>query len=641
MTTSSSFYSNQPVLTVIEDTESTIADAQAATAAATAAVNAATADLAAVTAQVAQAVAATSQAGAQASSAAASATSAQSAAAAAAASAIQASQFVGKQGPAGPQGPQGIPGNVGPKGDTGATGPQGPTGATGSQGPKGDTGSVGATGPQGAQGIPGPTGPTGATGPQGDTGPAGATGATGAQGPKGDTGDIGPQGPIGLTGATGPTGATGSQGPQGVQGPKGDTGDTGAQGPKGDTGATGAQGPKGDTGATGATGPTGSQGPQGIQGPKGDTGPAGSNVIAAQANGTALTGAAATFNFVGFTTALSGSTVSVTAPASASTASKLATARTLSLTGDATGSMTFDGSANASAAVTLAASGVAAGTYGSPATIPVITVDGKGRVTSASSVFYLLPLGQCRLVYSSATVLTLVPFNGNQLFINGTNQPIPLSGLAINSSGLAANTLYYFYAYMSGGAMALMASTTGYSQSGWGHMGMSSDGTKTLVGMAYVDNNTNFVDTPTNRYVATWYNRRIRTLFGPLQPNGQGSTIATSPTEVGPAQRVYFVSWNNSEILFGSFGSIYGAGGGSPNGNFIISVGTIINGVVGTASTGSYMYDNGHQLTYSVMNTLDIGEGFNYISTAGWGVNLGFGVPTMGFNNNNFGFISL
>jgi phage-related tail fiber protein len=56
-------------------------------------------------------------------------------------------------------------------------------------------------------------------------------------------------------------------------------------------------------------------------------------------------------------------------------ASKLQTARNISLTGDATGSATFDGSANASISVTLANSGVTPGTY------PKVTVDAKGRVT--------------------------------------------------------------------------------------------------------------------------------------------------------------------------------------------------------------------------------------------------------------------
>ncbi|MFM5317357.1 tail fiber domain-containing protein [Aeromonas veronii] len=74
-----------------------------------------------------------------------------------------------------------------------------------------------------------------------------------------------------------------------------------------------------------------------------------------------------------------GSKVLTALEGSAVSAGKLSTARALSLTGDATGSMNFDGSANASMAVTLANSGVTAGTF------TKVTVDAKGRVTAAST----------------------------------------------------------------------------------------------------------------------------------------------------------------------------------------------------------------------------------------------------------------
>lgn len=61
-------------------------------------------------------------------------------------------------------------------------------------------------------------------------------------------------------------------------------------------------------------------------------------------------------------------------------AASLTTARSFSWTGDATGSLSFNGSANVSAALTLANSGVSAGTYKS------VTVDPKGRVTAGTNV---------------------------------------------------------------------------------------------------------------------------------------------------------------------------------------------------------------------------------------------------------------
>lgn len=64
----------------------------------------------------------------------------------------------------------------------------------------------------------------------------------------------------------------------------------------------------------------------------------------------------------------------------ANTASKLKTARNISLSGDVTGSVSFDGSSNVTINTTLSNSGVSAGTY------TKITVDSKGRVTSGTTL---------------------------------------------------------------------------------------------------------------------------------------------------------------------------------------------------------------------------------------------------------------
>lgn len=57
---------------------------------------------------------------------------------------------------------------------------------------------------------------------------------------------------------------------------------------------------------------------------------------------------------------------------------KLATARSINFTGDATASVTFDGTSNVSAPITLADTGVSASTYAR------VTVDSKGRVTNGA-----------------------------------------------------------------------------------------------------------------------------------------------------------------------------------------------------------------------------------------------------------------
>lgn len=73
-------------------------------------------------------------------------------------------------------------------------------------------------------------------------------------------------------------------------------------------------------------------------------------------------------------------TFSETIEGNAATASKLAEAQDITLTGDVTGTASFDGSGDANITATLANSGVTAGTY------TKVTVDAKGRVTVGNNL---------------------------------------------------------------------------------------------------------------------------------------------------------------------------------------------------------------------------------------------------------------
>lgn len=71
----------------------------------------------------------------------------------------------------------------------------------------------------------------------------------------------------------------------------------------------------------------------------------------------------------------------------AGSATVLATGRTISATGDATGvTGSFNGSSNASMALTLATVNANVGTFGSALVVPSITVNAKGLVTSVASI---------------------------------------------------------------------------------------------------------------------------------------------------------------------------------------------------------------------------------------------------------------
>lgn len=126
------------------------------------------------------------------------------------------------------------------------------------------------------------------------------------------------------------------------------------------------------------------------------------------------------------------------------TANALTTARTISLTGDATGSMVFDGSINVTTPLTLALSGVVAGTYSN------LVVDAKGRLTSARSLI--------ATDISAAQGYTCVNRGGDTI-----TGPVTLQGALTANTGAFSGTVTAANAVA--GTNTLQVATTSFVQS--------------------------------------------------------------------------------------------------------------------------------------------------------------------------------
>jgi phage-related tail fiber protein len=111
----------------------------------------------------------------------------------------------------------------------------------------------------------------------------------------------------------------------------------------------------------------------------------------------------------------------------AAAATKLATTRAISVSGDATGSVNFDGSAAAAIPLVLANSGVVAGVYNSTTQIVNFTVDAKGRITAVGSAANITP------AFASVT--------GKPTTLAGYGITDAASATAINASNLTSGTL--------------------------------------------------------------------------------------------------------------------------------------------------------------------------------------------------------
>jgi hypothetical protein len=174
--------------------------------------------------------------------------------------------------------------------------------------------------------------------------------------------------------------------------------------------------------------------------------------------------------------------------------------------------------------------------------------------------------GQSRLERVSATSIKLSPFNGQNLNIGGLPRQVPAAGVTASNSGLAANTLYYVYAYMNGANMALELSTTGHSQHNNGVEIKTGDHSRTLVGMVRANASSQFEEDSTNICVLSYFNRRRKIGRAVFTANRDSVAEPTPYSEVHQEIRVRFLTWADETVRQVITGGWTVNGGGTGHG---------------------------------------------------------------------------
>ena len=232
--------------------------------------------------------------------------------------------------------------------------------------------------------------------------------------------------------------------------------------------------------------------------------------------------------------------------------------------------------------------------------------DGTNWIAITAAV-YISTGNVGKLNYVSATSLNFLPYNGNQIIINGVAYVIPPAGIAglasttsvfvngVAAQPLVANVHYWIYAFNNAGVLTADFCTTGHSPSGTGVEIKTGDASRILIGFVRMDAAAHFVSSLSNRSVRSWYNRDsavTQTNFTTTR-----STTSTTADEVNSEIRATTLLWNDETWVVSTQGSITRTAA-----NEFVSTTIGIDGAVasGAPSSIAFMSSSGQNFPYGL-----------------------------------------
>jgi hypothetical protein len=260
-------------------------------------------------------------------------------------------------------------------------------------------------------------------------------------------------------------------------------------------------------------------------------------------------------------------------------------------------------------------------------------------MTTAGTVYEVLTNAtpkHGRLRYVSATALSFKPFGGDAIKLNGRIRTIPAAGIVglantgvfvngVAGQNLVAYTLYTVYVFDNSGVLTADFRTTpirhipsptagNVGVEVYSPDGTTPDDTRSLIGMICTTPSTaQFVDSYSQRFVISWFNRRNLPLCGPYTPGVV--TSATSMIELSAASRIEFLTWVDEHVQLIICGQAQGSGANYARSSFGYDGTTMI-----TALEALFL-DRFASINYTSSGQIiaaECTEGYHYVTPIGY-----------------------